>query len=109
MSNAFRPTGNSVVLAATSAGVSAQVTNVTQGSEYMLTNLATSDVIYVAVGFGSAPTVTIPTAGTPGNAFPVMHGQPPLVIAATADAYFAAKVAGGGTHNLVITPGEAVK
>ena len=109
MSNAFRPTGNSVVLGATSAGVSAQVTNVTQASEYMMTNVSTSDIIWVAIGFGSAPTVTIPASGSPGNAFPVLHQQPPLVIAATADAYFAAKVSGGGTHNLVITPGEAVK
>jgi len=109
MSNAFRPTGNSVVLGATSAGVSAQVTNVTQASEYMLTNTATSDIIWVAVGFGSAPTPVIPTAGSPANTFPVLHGQPPIVIAATANAYFAAIVSGGGTHNLVITPGEAVK
>ena len=109
MSNAFRPTGNSVLIGATSAGVSAQVTNNTQASEYMLTNTSTSDIVWVAIGFGAASTATIPAAGVPGTAFPVLHQQPPLVISATANAYFTAIVSGGGTHNLIITPGEAVK
>lgn len=108
MSNAFRPTGNTVAVSATTAGNSIQVPNATQASEYMISNLSTTDIVYVAVGFQSAPTCSIPAVGTPGTAFPVQHDQPPLVISAWPDAYFTVK-SGTGTHTVMITPGEAVK
>jgi len=108
MSNAFRPTGNTVLITATTAGASDVVPNTTQGSEYMITNLSNTDTLWVAIGFGSAPTCTIPTAGNPGNAFPVLHDQPPLVISAWPGAYFTCKSA-TGSHNIAITPGEALK
>ena len=108
MTDTFRPTGNSYLVSATVAGGNVQVTNVTQGSEYMLSNMSNSDVIWVAIGFEDFPTCTIPVAGTPGTAFPVKHGLPPMIVSAWANAYFTCKTA-SGTHELVITPGEAVR
>lgn len=108
MTDTFRPTGDTVVIAATVAGVSAQVSNTTQASEYMIINMTNSDTIWVAIGFEDPPVCTIPVAGTPGTAFPVRHGLPAYIISAWPNAFFTAKTT-SGTHELTITPGEAVR
>lgn len=108
MTDTFMPTGNTVIVQATVAGSSVQVTNNTQASQYLLQNLSNSDTIWIAMGFGSAPTCTIPVAGTPGTAFPLQHDAPVLIVSSWPNAYFTVKV-GSGTHDLAITPGESLR
>ena len=105
--SAFRPTGSSYLLTVTSTSTAVQVTNVTQASEFMITNISNSDYVYITIGFGSAPTAVIPTSGNPQLGFPVLHGDT-VIISATANSYVAA-ICPTGSHDIIITPGEAIR
>lgn len=103
----FRPTGSSHFLAVGTTSSAVQVTNVTQASEFMITNISNSDYVYITIGFGSAPTAVIPTSGNPQLGFPLLHGDT-IIVSATANSYVAG-ICPSGTHNIIITPGEAIR
>lgn len=106
MSNAFRPTGNTVRIDATTASASAQVTNNTQASSYRVHNGGATEV-YIAFDPTAAPTAAIPAVGTPANGWP-LHANATQVITANANGFFAVITTVAGPIPVFITPGEAV-
>jgi hypothetical protein len=104
----FAPTGNTVLSGVTASSATINVANAGTNKipqQILIQNLS-ANVCY----FAFAPTVTIPTAGSPANGIPVQAGVTVVYTPTGGDASLGAiisVIAGvAGPSNVTFTPGE---